>query len=137
MLKQFCRGLVPQVAGYGPKIWIQLVPSSGIQLRNKVPRIEYGPTTPSFRGGTTNQKRTKPGALGGQDFSPVLSPFSVALGRHDFSTSQPSPLHPPSSRQLGLQAFCIGQAPLEAGPQEAAAFNVWHNKTRPQVPTHT
>jgi hypothetical protein len=45
-----CRGLkpwVPWVAGYGPKLWIRPVASSGKRLGNHTPRTGYSLTTPS------------------------------------------------------------------------------------------
>jgi hypothetical protein len=34
------------VIGYGPKIWIRLIPSSGKRLRDQAPLTRHGPTTP-------------------------------------------------------------------------------------------
>jgi hypothetical protein len=48
---------VPRVANYDPSL---PVPSSCKWLGNQAPCTRYGPTTPSWRGVTTNLKRTKP-----------------------------------------------------------------------------
>jgi hypothetical protein len=59
-----CWGLVPRVpqdADYDPKIWIWPVPSSSKRLGSQAPHTRHGPTTPGWRGGATNLKRTRPG----------------------------------------------------------------------------
>jgi hypothetical protein len=60
-----CRGLVswvPWAASYDLKLCIRLVPTSSKRLRKHTPHTEYGSTTPDWRLGTTNLKRTKPGS---------------------------------------------------------------------------
>jgi hypothetical protein len=88
-----CWGLVrriPRVAGYGPKFWIRQVPSSSKRLQNHTPHVRYGPTTPNWRGGATNLKRTKPKSNPWHHFPS----FMIVVDRQDFATCLPVP--PPS-----------------------------------------
>jgi hypothetical protein len=129
-----CWGNISQVLwaiGYGPKLWIRLVPSSGKWLENHTPHTKQWLHHSRLKRRGHQPKKNYPWEW----FTPSLLHPTISAGRQDFTTYLPlPPLSMTQGRDPGPWSNMPGGSPqwiniTHSRPQEAAVLGAWHEGT--------